>query len=88
MLLRYFAAVAELLTFTLVPEVALDEVDTHHPFGFSNVTLVSKAQPKNAHAPMLVTLSPIVTLVREVQFSNAEEPMLVTLSPIVTLVRE
>ena len=67
MLLRYVAAVAGALTFTLVPEVDVDEVDLHQPFGFSNVTLVSEVQPENAYLPILVTLSGIVTLVSEVQ---------------------
>ena len=44
MLVRYFAAAAGSLTFTLVPEVALEEEDIHQPFGFSNVTLVREVQ--------------------------------------------
>jgi hypothetical protein len=50
---------------------------------FDIVMLVSKLQPANAEAPMLVTLLGIVMLASDVP-ANAETPMLVALG-IVTL---
>ena len=51
----------------LLPLVAVEEVDTRHPVGFSNVTLVRLLQSENAPFPMLVTELGIVTLVRLLQ---------------------
>ena len=51
----------------LVPLVAVELEEYHHPFGFANVTLLRLVQPRNAHSPMLVTLLGIVTLVRFLQ---------------------
>jgi hypothetical protein len=65
--LRYPAAVlafARLELDILVPLVAVDDDEYHHPFGFLNVTLVRLVHSQNARSPMLVTLSPISTLVR------------------------
>ena len=71
----------------LVPLVAVEYDARHHPFEFSNVTLVRLLESKNAKLPILVTLSPIVTLVRLLHPLNAKPPILVTQSGIVTLVR-
>ena len=55
------------VTSTFVPLVAVLEVETHQPLVFVNVTLVRALQPRNAHFPILVTLSGIVILVRLLQ---------------------
>ena len=90
-LVRYVAAVdvfdSELLE-KLVPLVAVELVERHHPSVFSKVTLVSEVHQANASSPIEVTLSGMVMLVSDLQLKNASLPMEVTLLPMVTLVSD
>ena len=64
------------------PTAHLSTYDT--PLSFC----INLSQPKNAEAPILVTLDGISMLVNEEQPENAETPILVTLDGISMLVNE